>query len=123
MHGDALQVEFTKAGLKSPTLIRLDVENKLSDNLRMQHILARRSEKPGVLLYMLEVVRRARSSGLMALAEADRNQQADGDFLLDKAHGGVPARAAAALRHRQRGRVRQSGSDRCDACYCRPAAH
>ena len=29
-----VQVDFTKAGLKNPTLIRLDVENKLSENLQ-----------------------------------------------------------------------------------------
>ncbi len=28
------QVDFTKAGLKNATLIRLDVESKLSENLR-----------------------------------------------------------------------------------------
>eukprot|EP00947_MAST-08B_sp_MAST-8B-sp1_P003779 g3779.t1 len=49
-------VDFARAGLRDPTLIRLDVDTKLSANLRLAFFTLRQSEKPAALLYMLREV-------------------------------------------------------------------
>jgi len=46
-------VEFAKAGLQRPVLIRLDVETKLSENLKLAYIQARNEDKLAVLVYLL----------------------------------------------------------------------
>ncbi|KAK3088605.1 hypothetical protein FSP39_021200, partial [Pinctada imbricata] len=51
-----LLVEFAKAGLHDPTLIRLDVETKLSDLLKMSFFHCREDDKVAVLLYLLKNV-------------------------------------------------------------------
>ena len=47
-------VDFTKAGLNDPVLIRLDTESKLSENLRNVFISCRNEEKTAVLLYLIK---------------------------------------------------------------------
>lgn len=47
-------VEFAKAGLKDPVLIRLDVDSKLSDQLKMAFLTVRHEDKPALLLYLIQ---------------------------------------------------------------------
>ncbi|XP_035725205.1 ATP-dependent RNA helicase DDX54-like [Vespa mandarinia] len=47
-------VEFTKAGLSDPVLIRLDVESKLPEELSLSFIICRPEEKLAVLLALLK---------------------------------------------------------------------
>ncbi|RUS77957.1 hypothetical protein EGW08_014266 [Elysia chlorotica] len=49
-------VEFARAGLTDPVLIRLDVDAKLSENLRMSFLSCRDSDKCALLLYLLKHV-------------------------------------------------------------------
>lgn len=46
-------VEFSRAGLKDPRVFRLDVENKISPQLRLQFFTLRKEQKPAALLYLL----------------------------------------------------------------------
>ena len=46
-------VQFAKAGLREPELVRLDADTKVSGALRMSFFTVRAEEKPGVLLYIL----------------------------------------------------------------------
>ena len=46
-------VEFTRAGLKDPVVIRLDVEAKISPNLKMTFFTMRRDQKSAALLILL----------------------------------------------------------------------
>ncbi|CDW52092.1 ATP dependent RNA helicase DDX54 [Trichuris trichiura] len=47
-------VDFAQAGLSEPTLVRLDVDSKLSDKLTLAHIFCRQDQKLAVLLGLLE---------------------------------------------------------------------
>ncbi|XP_078523287.1 ATP-dependent RNA helicase DDX54 isoform X1 [Lissotriton helveticus] len=49
-------VEFAQAGLTEPVLIRLDVDTKLSDQLRLAFFLMRADDKPAILLHLLRNV-------------------------------------------------------------------
>lgn len=51
-----LLVEFAKAGLHDPTLLRLDVETKLSEQLKQSFFRCREEDKPAILLYILKHV-------------------------------------------------------------------
>ncbi|XP_033727163.1 ATP-dependent RNA helicase DDX54-like [Pecten maximus] len=51
-----LLVEFAKAGLHDPTLLRLDVESKLSNQLEMSFFHCREDDKPALLLHILKNV-------------------------------------------------------------------
>lgn len=46
-------VQFARAGLSEPELIRLDVENKFSENLKMTFFTVRSDDKPALFLYMV----------------------------------------------------------------------
>ncbi|EGD80824.1 hypothetical protein PTSG_11725 [Salpingoeca rosetta] len=46
-------IEFARAGLKQPTLVRLDADTKLSEQLRTQYVHCRRADKPAGLIYLL----------------------------------------------------------------------
>lgn len=46
-------VSFARAGLTDPELIRLDVENKISENLKMAFFNVRSGDKPALFLYMV----------------------------------------------------------------------
>ncbi|KAL4161485.1 hypothetical protein PRNP1_002039 [Phytophthora ramorum] len=46
-------VQFARAGLSDPELIRLDVENKISENLKMAFFTVRSLDKPALFLYMV----------------------------------------------------------------------
>lgn len=49
-------VDFAKAGLSNPVLIRLDVESKLPDELQLRFIVSRPEEKMAVLMCLLKNV-------------------------------------------------------------------
>eukprot|EP00743_Colponemidia_sp_Colp-15_P009448 GILK01010329.1.p1 GENE.GILK01010329.1~~GILK01010329.1.p1 ORF type:complete len:908 (-),score=253.28 GILK01010329.1:152-2638(-) len=62
-----LLVEFTRAGLRNPQLIRLDVEQKLSENLRCQFFTIRAEEKIAALIYLVrELVEPSQSTIIFA---------------------------------------------------------
>ena len=50
-----LLVDFAKAGLSDPTLIRLDVESKIPDTLKLAFFHCRADAKDACLLYLLKV--------------------------------------------------------------------
>jgi ATP-dependent RNA helicase DDX54/DBP10 len=47
-------VEFSKVGLHNPSVIRLDVENSLSELLSLSFIVVRMDEKVALLMHMLQ---------------------------------------------------------------------
>ncbi len=49
-------VEFAKAGLKDPVLVRLDLDSKLSDQLKLFFLSVRAEDKASSLLYLLQSV-------------------------------------------------------------------
>ncbi|KAJ2368369.1 ATP-dependent RNA helicase dbp10 [Coemansia sp. RSA 2610] len=49
-------VDFAKAGLQDPELIRLDVESKVSQDLEMAFFNTKQDEKDGALIYLLREV-------------------------------------------------------------------
>jgi len=49
-------VDFAKAGLNDPELVRLDVDTKISDQLKMSFLLVRPDDKMALLLRMLQTV-------------------------------------------------------------------
>uniref|UniRef100_A0A671YGW7 RNA helicase n=1 Tax=Sparus aurata TaxID=8175 RepID=A0A671YGW7_SPAAU len=51
-----LLVEFARAGLTEPVLIRLDVDSKLSDEIKLSFFHVRADDKQALLLYMLRSV-------------------------------------------------------------------
>ncbi|KAG7476442.1 hypothetical protein MATL_G00082980 [Megalops atlanticus] len=51
-----LLVEFARAGLTEPVLIRLDVDTKLSDQLKLAFFHLRMDDKPALLLHLLRNV-------------------------------------------------------------------
>ncbi|XP_061589348.1 ATP-dependent RNA helicase DDX54 [Cololabis saira] len=51
-----LLVEFARAGLTEPVLIRLDVDSKLSDQIALSFFYSRVDDKPALLLHLLRNV-------------------------------------------------------------------
>ncbi|RCK64383.1 ATP-dependent RNA helicase DBP10 [Candida viswanathii] len=49
-------VDFAKAGLSSPVLVRLDAESKISDQLQMAYFSTKKNEREANLLYILQEV-------------------------------------------------------------------
>ncbi|KAK6461724.1 ATP-dependent RNA helicase DBP10 [Scheffersomyces coipomensis] len=49
-------VDFAKAGLTSPVLVRLDADSKISDNLQMAYFTTKRQEREANLLYIIQEV-------------------------------------------------------------------
>jgi len=47
-------VEFARAGLQDPKLVRLDAESKISPGLESAHFTVKRAEKEGALLHILQ---------------------------------------------------------------------
>lgn len=64
-------VEFARAGLQNPTLIRLDVESKLSDKLKMAFFQCRIEDKLPFLIYLLNNVIKAVKNPVEYLKQAD----------------------------------------------------
>ncbi|KAG0667976.1 ATP-dependent RNA helicase ddx54 [Maudiozyma exigua] len=49
-------VDFAKAGLTNPVLVRLDAESKISDNLEMLFLSTKNDEREATLLYTLQEI-------------------------------------------------------------------
>lgn len=49
-------VEFARAGLHNPVLVRLDAEQKISDDLQMGYLTVKDNEKDAALLYILQII-------------------------------------------------------------------
>lgn len=49
-------LEFARAGLTEPVLVRLDVDSKLSDQLQLSFLHLRAEDKPAVLLHILRCI-------------------------------------------------------------------
>lgn len=52
-------VDFTKAGLVNPVLIRLDTEKTISENLKLIHLSCRNEDKLAALLYLLKTINKS----------------------------------------------------------------
>ncbi|XP_011503784.1 PREDICTED: ATP-dependent RNA helicase DDX54 [Ceratosolen solmsi marchali] len=63
-----LLVEFAKAGLENPILVRLDVESKLPDELKLCFITCRSEEKLAVLLCLLKHIVKADTQTVIFVA-------------------------------------------------------
>lgn len=61
-------VDFTKAGLSDPVLIRLDVESKLPETLSLEFITCRKEEKLAVLLALLKNIIKSESKTVIFVA-------------------------------------------------------
>jgi ATP-dependent RNA helicase DDX54/DBP10 len=48
-----LLIDFARAGLENPTLIRLDVDTKISKDLQMYFFSVKHEDKEGAMLYLL----------------------------------------------------------------------
>ncbi|XP_063066262.1 ATP-dependent RNA helicase DDX54 [Engraulis encrasicolus] len=63
-----LLVEFARAGLTDPTLVRLDVDTKLSDQLKLSFFQVRLDDKPAMLLSLLRTVVKAQEQTVVFVA-------------------------------------------------------
>ncbi|XP_055461862.1 ATP-dependent RNA helicase DDX54 isoform X1 [Psammomys obesus] len=63
-----LLVEFARAGLTEPILIRLDVDTKLSEHLKTSFFLVREDSKAAVLLHLLRSVVRPQDQTVVFVA-------------------------------------------------------
>ncbi|XP_078584586.1 ATP-dependent RNA helicase DDX54-like [Branchiostoma floridae x Branchiostoma japonicum] len=63
-----LLVQFAQAGLNDPTLIRLDVDTKISEQLKMSFLAMRDADKPAVLLHLLRTVVKPEEQTVVFLA-------------------------------------------------------
>ncbi|KAL2100423.1 hypothetical protein ACEWY4_004817 [Coilia grayii] len=63
-----LLVEFARAGLTDPTLVRLDVDTKLSDQLKLSFFHLRLDDKPAMLLCLLRTVVKAQEQTVVFVA-------------------------------------------------------
>jgi ATP-dependent RNA helicase DDX54/DBP10 len=48
-----LLMEFARAGLRNPEIVRLDIDTKISENLSMAFLVTRNEEKTAALVYLL----------------------------------------------------------------------
>ncbi|ODQ63821.1 DEAD-domain-containing protein, partial [Nadsonia fulvescens var. elongata DSM 6958] len=70
-------VEFAKAGLQDPVLVRLDADTKISENLQMAYFSIKRDERDAGLAYILREIIQippASPAQLKYLKESDQNQ-------------------------------------------------
>ncbi|XP_015606294.1 ATP-dependent RNA helicase DDX54 [Cephus cinctus] len=77
-------VEFAKAGLSDPVLIRLDVESKLPEELKLSFITCRPEEKLAVLLCLLKNIVKPKSQTLVFAATMHHVEYIH--MILDKAN-------------------------------------
>lgn len=63
-----LLVDFAKAGLTDPVLLRLDVESKIPEQLALSFIICRPEEKLAVLLCLLKNVTKRNSQTVIFAA-------------------------------------------------------
>lgn len=67
-------VEFARAGLQDPTLIRLDAESKISPDLQNAFFTVKSSEKEGALLHILHDVIKI-PTGLTEAGQREKDEQ------------------------------------------------
>lgn len=75
-------VDFAKAGLTNPVLVRLDAESKISDNLEMLFLTTKHDEREANLLYLLQEVIKvplATEEQLMLLKKQNQDNDSDDD--------------------------------------------
>uniref|UniRef100_A0AAY4BPI5 ATP-dependent RNA helicase DDX54 n=1 Tax=Denticeps clupeoides TaxID=299321 RepID=A0AAY4BPI5_9TELE len=63
-----LLVEFARAGLTDPVLVRLDVDTKLSDQLKLSFFHMRLDDKPALLLHLLRNVMKPQEQTVVFVA-------------------------------------------------------
>jgi len=79
-------VEFARAGLNDPEMIRLDSEANVSEDLRMGFFNCRSDDKDAVLLYLLSSVLPEETSGLTIVFVSTRHHVEYVNTLLTAAH-------------------------------------
>ncbi|KAL3471121.1 ATP-dependent RNA helicase dbp10 [Aspergillus californicus] len=83
-------VEFARAGLEDPTLVRLDVEGKISPDLQNAFFSIKTSEKEGALLYILqEVIKMPTGPTGVAQQRSEEEPSDDSRFKKRKRQGGI----------------------------------
>ncbi|KAG6334659.1 hypothetical protein ID866_4426 [Astraeus odoratus] len=70
-------VEFAKAGLRNPKLVRLDAESKISADLRMAFFAVKQAEKDACLLSLLRDVIKVPPGDRTAVADENDDQNRD----------------------------------------------
>jgi ATP-dependent RNA helicase DDX54/DBP10 len=71
-----LLVDFAKAGLQDPTLVRLDVDTKISKDLEMAFFNIKQQEKEATLLYILRnVIKLSKTTPYAADANAEKDKK------------------------------------------------
>lgn len=69
-------VEFARAGLQEPSLVRLDADSKISPDLQSAFFTVKSSEKEGTLLHLLQdIIKVPTSSQLLSSAADDKDQK------------------------------------------------
>ncbi|XP_076020230.1 ATP-dependent RNA helicase DDX54 [Genypterus blacodes] len=63
-----LLVEFARAGLTEPVLLRLDVDSKLSDQIKLSFFHLRMDDKPALLLHLLRNVAKPQEQTVVFVA-------------------------------------------------------
>lgn len=71
-------VEFAKAGLQDPLLIRLDVEQKISEDLETAFFTVKPAEKQAGLLYILQEIIKVPTSTNTEPAPSKKRKRGDG---------------------------------------------
>lgn len=79
-------VEFARAGLQNPVLIRLDVESKLSDKLRMAFFQCRNDDKLAILVYLLNNIIKAVKNPAMESSKITEKLEQTIIFVATKHH-------------------------------------
>ncbi|KAL3233019.1 ATP-dependent RNA helicase DBP10 [Nakaseomyces bracarensis] len=75
-------VDFAKAGLVNPVLVRLDAESKISENLEMLFLSIKKDEREATLMYLLQEVINiplATPEQIKELNESNKNDESDSD--------------------------------------------
>jgi ATP-dependent RNA helicase DDX54/DBP10 len=83
-------VEFARAGLQDPKLIRLDAESKMAPELQSAFFTVKRAEKEGALLHVLQDVIRM-PTGPTEAAKRAKDQKTSGSKKRKRGPEGVPA--------------------------------
>lgn len=72
-------VEFAKAGLLNPVLVRLDAETRIPENLEMAFFATKKEERDGTLLYVLKEVAKVPEALDERMAELRKQTHFDDD--------------------------------------------
>src|SRR5271169_5406533 len=71
-------VEFAKAGLQDPLLVRLDVEQKISEDLETAFFTVKPAEKHAALLYILQEIIKIPTAANTPLSSASKKRKREG---------------------------------------------